>query len=258
MADLPYRDPIILDALYWKKGLSSWEIGSLLGVDHACILKWMKRHNIPRRSQQNYLLPSAKEPSWALGYILGVLCGDGSPFKSGAHYRTKLATVDAQWAAFFWYLLYKWAGFRPHKIRKDAYSSPFGVSLMYVVVLESKEAYLYLTSLGTFKTEDWFVPEIVWSNGDDIQNGFISGFYDSEASPIANREYAQISVGSSNRRGLHDLRNLLHNKNFHPTNITKEYTFCLCRRNELLRYRDEIGFQMKRKRKKLEELLADG
>lgn len=252
--ELGYRNRDVLHNLYWKEDLSTHQMASRLNVSHVCILKWMKKHSIPRRRNRNYLIASAKQPSWELGYILGVLCGDGSPFKSGHHYRAKLATVDLQWAQFFWQLLYAWAGFKPQKLRSDLYRSPFGVSLMYVVILQSKDAYLYFTSLGKFKTENWAVPNIVWDNGRKIQQGFISGFYDSEGSPITNREYGQISVVSSNKDGLLDIRDLLRKNNFHPTNLTKKYCFCLCRRDELIRYRDEIGFKIERKREKLSRL----
>lgn len=253
---LEHRDPNVLYDLYWKEKLSTHQTASRLNVSHVCILRWMNKHGIPRRSHQNYLIPSAKQPSWELGYILGVLCGDGSPFKSGRHHITKLATVDSQWAKFFWQLLYTWAGFKPQKIRSDLYKSPFGVSLMYVVVLESKDAFLFLTSLGNFKTESWAVPEIVWNNGEDIQYGFISGFFDSEGGPSAHRKkWCLIRVSSSNKDGLGNLHNLLQKNDFNPTNLTGKHSFSLCRREELIRFHDEIGFKIERKQKKLEALL---
>ena len=36
--------------LYWKKKMSSEDIGKKLGVGHSTILRWMKSLDIPRRS----------------------------------------------------------------------------------------------------------------------------------------------------------------------------------------------------------------
>lgn len=45
-----YRNPQVLYDLYWRRGMSSVEIGEVFGVGGCTIRRWMAHQNIERRS----------------------------------------------------------------------------------------------------------------------------------------------------------------------------------------------------------------
>ena len=76
-----YRNPVWLAEQYWTHKKSTVEIAQLCGVCHSTILRWMKHHNITRRSiseatwlaERNELVLSPE----AIEFLEGHLLGDG-------------------------------------------------------------------------------------------------------------------------------------------------------------------------------------
>lgn len=54
----PWRDPETLRRLYWEQGMSLSEVGDELDVSPPTVSKYMKRHEIPRRSKNGDEPPS--------------------------------------------------------------------------------------------------------------------------------------------------------------------------------------------------------
>ena len=49
---MSYRNSQTLENLYWNQGMSTHDIGKTFDVDHVTILKYMKKHEIPRRNRK--------------------------------------------------------------------------------------------------------------------------------------------------------------------------------------------------------------
>lgn len=58
-----YHNPDWLREKYWDEGLSSSEIGKLVGASYATILKWMEKLAIPRRTLREARL-GERNPRW--------------------------------------------------------------------------------------------------------------------------------------------------------------------------------------------------
>jgi len=55
-----YKDRAWLEEKYWGEGLSTHDIGRLVGATHSAIRYWMKKHNMPRRTRQEQGAPNWK------------------------------------------------------------------------------------------------------------------------------------------------------------------------------------------------------
>lgn len=50
-SDAPWRDEDTLQRLYWEEEMTTTEIGDELGCSSGSVLRWMEKHDIPRRSR---------------------------------------------------------------------------------------------------------------------------------------------------------------------------------------------------------------
>lgn len=50
-SDAPWRDEETLRRMYWEEGMSSQDIGDELGCSYGAVLRWMDKHDIPRRDR---------------------------------------------------------------------------------------------------------------------------------------------------------------------------------------------------------------
>lgn len=50
-SDAPWRDEDTLQRLYWEEEMTMTEIGDELGCSSGSVLRWMEKHDIPRRSR---------------------------------------------------------------------------------------------------------------------------------------------------------------------------------------------------------------
>lgn len=67
--DEPYRDPDLLEQLYWEDGLSLEDISDVLNCGSSTVHNWMKEHDIKRKKPDNEKLPAPRTPPHH--------CGDG-------------------------------------------------------------------------------------------------------------------------------------------------------------------------------------
>lgn len=131
----------------------------------------------------NRLLKEAKQTTPNLGYIVGVLLGDG--YFDRGKYGVLLETIDEKFALRFAKSLKEWSGFHVswrEFIRRYRNRSPKARckkkydSQMFKTAIWSKEAYYFLKKILT----DWFS----WVKNADRETklAVIKGFYDSDGS----------------------------------------------------------------------------
>ena len=50
------KDPELVRTLYWDEGLTVREVGERFGVKHPSVIRFMKKHGIPRRSRKRVVI----------------------------------------------------------------------------------------------------------------------------------------------------------------------------------------------------------
>ena len=236
MKRLPKSD---IEDMYWRKGLSSSEIGIFYEVSDSTILRWMKYYGICRRSlSEAYILmyklhPERvvqnqkknekgfdKSPSSSLAYILGVMLGDGSIAKN--HYRLRLEVKSVEFAQKFVENLSK-IGMNPylrvsrHKNKRD------GNYRQYQLVGVSRKAfYTWYKSLDLKSIRDWIK---------GYEQYFVCGFYESEGYIGYNYALNQcIIISNNNRDILSMIKGIMESWGLKPTlrnNTSINFFLCL-------------------------------
>jgi intein/homing endonuclease len=236
-------------------GFSSWTIRHLLRNK----LGQKYREIVRERVKVNILPEKAKNQSYELGYILGVLVGDG-------HLRRDciiLKTTDCEFANVFYYFLKRWSGLQP-KVREYDRSIKGKIRHVFDVSLFSADAARFVQMLGIpygNKLRTWRIPNIVLSSNDEIKKGFLAGFFDSEATV---RLTYDINCYSINKAGLAQISLLLNSfgiphqvSSYTPKN-RKWSTFHVLtiKWRHASSFADKINFQLPRKRKQLKRLIG--
>jgi len=231
-------------------------IGHMLGISIWTVRDWIKRGRSPY-TRLKLLRKSAKTPSWELGYVLGVLCGDAHISANSI----ELKTTKVEWAETFLKILEAWSGYTPKWYEYNGKS--FGKTLhFYRVVLHGKDIVTFFTQIGKFGTKVWQVPKTI-SDNKVMQKGFLSGFFDSEGWASG----GDIRACSSNLSGLQQVKELLmlfniHSKIYSMTGGCKKRVYYYLRtmggRKSLQLFRKEIGFMIVSKSKKLLNYLEGG
>jgi len=233
---------------------SSWTIRRLLRNKLG-----QKYHEIVReRVRVNILPEEAKNQSYELEYVLGVLVGDG-------HLRQDcmiLKTTDREFANVFYCFLKRWSGLRS-RIRE--YDRPIKGKIRHVfdVSLFSADTARFIQMLGIpygNKLRTWRVPNLVLSGNHEIKRGFLAGFFDSEATV---RLTYDINCYSINNAGLVQISLLLssfgipHRVSSYTPKNRKWSTFHVLtiKWQHASGFADKINFQLPRKRKRLERLI---
>jgi len=193
-------------------------------------------------------------------YIMGVLCGDGSLFKTYSKrdrcyiYGISLNAKDKDFVEYF-----------QSKV-KTVYgpeSQIYKSSNQWQFILQSKQAYFDLIRYGTFKTEDWRVPSEILQNKDDaIKISFIQGFFDSDG--FLSDEI--VGFANTNLEGLKQVQQMLYGLGIISNLrlsvqrgtksiirglevVSKKDCFLLATESKfgILRFIDTIGIRIKRK-----------
>ena len=110
----------------------------------------------------------------------------------------------------------------------------------------------------------WRVPKTIFDASQEIKCGFLRGFFDSEGCVgIGSR---RITAISTNGDGIEDVRNLLTSLGIKSrirkiTKISKNRKACyalrITGRQNIVKYRDKIGFVIKRKQIKLNDIIEN-
>lgn len=188
-------------------------------------------------------------------YILGVLCGDGYIVKKTN--RIELQVKDKDFIEFFDKCFQKKFN-RTGRIRKRKDNGLWAYSLYSKEIVKSLSIYN-----EKCKTKEWRVPKEVINGNDKIKGFYLRGLFDSEGH-ISNNLH-NIEFVSTNFNALKDLKKLLdclkinYNVSFRTCKI-KDYTFNgykirIFNLYNLLNFKKEIGFSIKRKQKRLNKFI---
>jgi len=65
----PWRDKPTLKKLYYGRKMGCGEIGDLLGCSYSCVIRWMKKHGLERRSnrESQHLATASSHASYSTG-----------------------------------------------------------------------------------------------------------------------------------------------------------------------------------------------
>jgi hypothetical protein len=210
------------------------------------------------------VLESACKESWELGYILGVICGDG--FIRQQHYVC-LTTTNKEFALAFNNVLQRWSGVKPYLYEYDRAikGKPYHY---YYAGIASKTAVAILRNIGQFGTYTWNIPDIV-SHNRDMTKGFLSGWFDSEGNISNCYLHRKIRGFSVNKAGLLQVKQLLamfkiesyvglfmkQNSKVWTDNPRPYYYIAFEGREKLIKFKDTVTFQRQTMTEKLAKLL---
>lgn len=261
---LPIPKKNILYDLYINKKLSAQKIAQKYKVSTIIIINWLKEYNIPTRTHlESMNTPKIKNElrekklrkpnkifsklSPEKAYILGVLCGDG-------HINKKMIRFEIRNDEEF--------------IKKfsESFKKVYGLNFNYKYYKKRNSLVLYVASeiicedllnYGNFGTFEWRVPnEVMNSNNKNILSNFLKGIYDSEGSITK----SCILMSASNKKGIKDISFLLKKLGIeNKIGITKinHYILWIFRKERFKIFRYRIGFTIKRKQDKLNEILKN-
>ncbi len=206
-----------------------------------------------------------------LGYIVGVLFGDGSTIDKGNHGSAQLKTVNKSFASTFFKAL-KDYGFDP-KYQIRTYNKIFKKeNRVYnnVVYHEVSYSSIYfvkniLSLFGPTDTKNWKINvEYILSLSAEFYKPMVRGLFDSEGCFwISKDKKGCLEFSSTNRTGAESLHLLLSHLGFDfRLNSVKrggfyEYKIRTKKLSNIKKFHDEIGFSVDYKQEKLKDFLKD-
>jgi len=238
-----------------KKGFTYLDISKNLNITYPrTTFGWIKEGILPRG---RFLNPEFDKLTPELGYILGVIHGDGYLVIKRTKGRVGLEVIDKDFAQNFHNQLEKWSGLE--------FSFYFNKNKgLYTAVLYSLRAARFLKDFNIYNLVD---------ADNEIKANFLRGLFDSEGNVSAsNLETPKtatrfISFFNNDKKLIDLTKTLLESLGIKVQNVDKrvgggfkETTINFRLRiggfNNLELFRNKIGFSIERKNKKLEELLA--
>jgi len=206
--------------------------------------------------KQLYKLPaSSNEPTFNLGYVIGVILGDGCIYMNSRKYKyfIQLIVKDKDFAEFFAKIFEKWSKKRvsvkfikrleKHKKTGEKFYSPY-----YSVIIYSKNISIFLED--KIKLLNW-----IYKSTKSLKIGVIKGLWDSEG------HYSSYKLGFSNYdQNVMKLFLTLTNELGITFKTIKDGRESQSRGGIKTTYNfyKIIGITIKRKRDKVEEILNKG
>jgi len=241
----------VLENLYIKKNLTIFEVGNILGIDYRIVYARLKRLNIKITPylKENYLKKrkfSRPIYSEGLAEFIGIMCGDGHISKTQV--VINLGSKELKYAEYIKSLFKKVFGEELKSCNtKEGYLNLY---IGYVELI----SFLKKMGLVSNKVKNQLgVPRWIFNNP-DFMKGFIRGFFDTDGSVYKLRWGNQISFCNHSLRLLKDTRNILQQLGFLPSRISI-YNMYLTRRQNLVKFYNEIGSNNPKKLKRLEDLV---
>jgi len=248
--DVGKRDKVLNLA---SKDIKIKDIAKEVGVGYNSVRIFLKKTLDEEKYEkikitQHKLPKNAKQLTWKLSYIFGVMIGDGY----FADCQLRLDVIDKEFRDYFSKIVEGWGG-------KSAREREFvnGKSYFYQSILHSKEACEFIKFLKEGKIN--FIDKILALGNDDIKAYFIKGFSDSEGT-IA-KDHRLIRIYNIDKELLEKIKEVLIDLGFDEnkmhirlsTKVTYELGIKSHKNIEL--FYQKIGFTIKRKQKRLENFV---
>lgn len=172
-----------------------------------------------------------------LGYVIGVLLGDGSLSVYESHYQIRLGATSRRF-------IDKWG----HNINLVTNKRPFVWSyqnrrpnrkLFYHSCISSKEWY---TTLKFLKSE--FIAGRFPVPNEETKISLVRGFYDSEGSYDPNDLNPKIQISQKDKGRLLIFASILEKLGIHPSGIyqsTRAWNLVIAKGSEILKFQTIIG-----------------
>lgn len=249
----------------YKEGLNDTEIGKRVGRSHETIYCWRKVRDLKPNCPQSQIKNISLRPTRELGYLCGLILGDGSIYKreKTRNYLIFLGTTKKEFAGIIIDAMRR-VGLNPglYKIMQTRRfpNGEIRTDLMYHIFANSKVVYEALSPYK--KPRDlWEVPKFLTT--DESLLGFFQGIYDAEGG-VGNRKEPnhtsyQIRLHSKHRASLEQIDFLLRRFGISPTNIYCYGGKCrlvIARKPDRKKFAELIGFRLAHKKKKLLEGLT--
>lgn len=245
-----------------KKAQDVIKISRITGIPKDTIRGWIYRGVKPKRLRKTKFLPKeSKKLGPELAYILGVIQGDGCLCKSKRHslrgecfdYILVLGVTDKDFADYFSKQLEKWSSFKTYKYKYPQRGK--GTKDIYGIRLRSKDVFEFLSN---------FDLDILLESDEQIKSMFLKGLFDSEGSVSKTKKSRTIRIGMCNIKIIKLAKNLIESLGIKCGKIHVRkvldykplYLFCISSKESLKRYRDCIGFSIKRKQERLDNLIS--
>lgn len=201
-------------------------------------------------------------------FILGVLCGDASFNTSKYHYDIKLSIQerDKEFYLFFKDCIRRIYNIKPYeqiipKPKTIIMGREVKTRPQIIGSFSSKQMYLDL--LRYLNPKNKTIPEQVKNSSVSVQTMFLKGMYDSEGNVNFSKKYTRrIGLYNTNYDLLKDIQNVLENlgmmtklKPFVKGKNKMCYTIDIHGLDNFILFKEMIGFTIKRKKDKLEEMI---
>lgn len=183
--------------------------------------------------------------------IIAHLIGDGCLYKTNSDYVLKYEVKDEELLNQFAKDIVSVYGLKPSF--EINYSGKTGKPINFVR-LRSKIAYVDLLNYSSYYSKDWKLKKAIIESKLNLKKEFLKALFDDEGT-IANRE---IRLYSINKKGIEQIQSMLLNFGI-ESKIRDGYgerrnVFGLIVLNKL-KFKNKIGFNLKRKQEKLEAIL---
>lgn len=244
-----------------KKGQIT--LSKLTGISKHTIHDWIYLGVKPKRLRKTKFLPEgAKRLTPELAYVLGVLKGDGCLCKNKRHslrgecfdYVLTLGVTDEDFAEYYKEQLEKWSRFIAYAHIRPPRGK--GTKPVFTIRLRSKDIYEFLNGFDINKLK---------LSSSTIKAMFLRGLYDSEGhvSKFRENKNGLIHIGMADFKTVVLAKELLSLLNIHSGKLlertlntgTRFYYFHIGSLEGLRKFRDNVGFSIRRKQERLNDLI---
>jgi len=197
----------------YRKGYNDSEIANVVGITPRGIYLWRKRNNLnANESRGGKPRVINLNPSWELGYFIGIVLGDGTINKSGRAYTVRVVSTKKEYIELIEGIVKKlFHNIKPticsfNATNKLPISGKVVKSRCYSISLCSKQLYNFIKQYKP-KKFTWIPPA---DQPDIVKYGFLGGIIDSDG--VISR--SSISVISKYKENLIALKEFIKNLGF--------------------------------------------
>lgn len=248
----------------YEAGWTMREISAKFDVSWRTVQRWLHRYGVrtygPGRPKR--IPDSASKLTEEKAYILGVMGpGDGCFVydKKRGMYLVKLDVIDKEFAAYFAHCLKEVYKLQP-RIRRVEPRRRHERSQKHILVLQSKAVCDDLCSYGvSFRESSWRVPAAIKNSSPQKITRYLRGVADSQGCVSFGSLTRQIIIASKNTYGLEEIQKLLSAFDIRTSWVKSRGTIIgirISNRKSLAHFSTYVGFIIKRKKEKLERVLA--
>lgn len=249
----------------YQQGLRPPDIARELRIRIGIIYKWIHREYAPRSGFCGHTRLVNLEPTEDLGYLTGLVFGDGSisHSKKTRNREVRLSTTDPELLECFIDVVRK-LGLNPHTWKRQREREKWGRFYRQTELCASADSKILYEFLGKYKLPDyrWQYPQECGTNG--FAKGFLQGIFDAEGCvALGNRQahkyFKLVSLCQKPLENIRQVKELLSGFGINCIAYERKkggYDLSIGRWRDLKLFHRLIGFRLPRKQQKLEKMIA--